>query len=252
MTELRQRMIEDMQLRNLAPATQRNYILRVARFARFYGLSPEHPDLEDIRQFHLHLLTDLNCSAEAVNQSLSALKFVYLQTLEMPWSDDHFPRARRAHKLPVILRQEEVVAFFAHVPSLRYRAALMTCYGAGLRVSEAVALKVSGIDSQRMLPRVEQGKGRKDRYAMRSPRLLAVLRVWWRSARPEGYPFPGWRTGQAPIGRVVADRLPRSRAARRHRQARHRAHVAPQLRHAHAGKRHGHPHRSDAAGPQPH
>jgi hypothetical protein len=150
MTPLRQRMIDDMQLRNLAPATQRNYIYHVARFASYYGLSPEKLDLEDIRQFHLYLLNDRKYSPEAVNQSVSAVKFLYTVTLEMPWSDEHFPRARRQHKLPIVLSPEEVVQFFDHVPSLRYRAALMTCYGAGLRVSEAVALKLSDIDSKRM------------------------------------------------------------------------------------------------------
>jgi integrase/recombinase XerD len=181
MTPLRQRMIGDMQLRNLAPATQRNYILHAVRFARFYGKSPEVLDLENIRQFHLHLLNDLPYSPEAVNQSVSALKFLCLTTLERPWSGEHFPHARRPHKLPIVLSQEEVELFFNYVPSLRYRAALMSCYGAGLRVSEAVALKVPDIDSQRMLIRVEQGKGGKDRYAMLSPRLLEVLRTWWRA-----------------------------------------------------------------------
>ena len=131
MTPLRQRMIDDMQLRNLAPATQRNYIYHVARFASYYWLSPEKLDLEDIRQFHLYLLNDRKYSPEAVNQSVSAVKFLYTVTLEMPWSDEHFPRARRQHKLPIVLSPEEVVQFFDHVPSLRYRAALMTCYGAG-------------------------------------------------------------------------------------------------------------------------
>jgi integrase/recombinase XerD len=193
MTPLRQRMIDDMQLRNLAPATQRNYIHHVTQFAQFFRLSPEKLDLEDIRQFQLHLLNDRHFAAETVNQSISALKFLYTVTLEMPWSDAHFPRARRPFKLPVVLSQEEVVQFFEYVPSLRYRAALMTCYGAGLRVSEAVALKVSDIDSQRMLIRVEQAKGAKDRYAMLSPRLLEVLRIWWRAARPQHWLFPGWR-----------------------------------------------------------
>src|ERR1700694_1785257 len=196
MTPLRQRMIDDMQLRNLAPATQRNYIYHVARFASYYGLSPEYLDLEDIRQFQLYLLNDRRYSPEAVNQSMSALKFVYNVSLEMPWSDEHFPRARRQHKLPVVLSQEEVVQFFDHVPSLRYRAALMACYGAGLRVSEAVALKITDIDSKRMLLRVEQGKGRKDRYSMLSPRLRQVLQIWYRAARPEHWLFPGWRTGR--------------------------------------------------------
>jgi site-specific recombinase XerD len=196
MTPLRRRMLEDMQLRNLAPATQRNYILHVARFAKHYGKSPEHLDLEDIRQFHLHLLNDRHYSPEAVNQSVSAIKFLYRVTLEMPWSNEHFPRAKRPHKLPVVLSHEEVVRFFDYVPSLRYRAALMACYGAGLRVSEAVALKISDVDSQRMLLRIEQGKGHKDRYAMLSPRLLEVLRVWWRASRPEYWLFPSWRSGR--------------------------------------------------------
>jgi len=196
MTKLRQRMIEEMQLRGMAPQTQVNYIGHVARFARFYQTSPEHLDLEDIRQFHLHLLNDRHLSAEAVNQSVSAIKFLYLRVLEMPWSDDHFPRAKRPQKLPVVLSPEEMSAFFDHIPSLRYRACLMTCYGAGLRVTEAVSLKVADIDSKRMLIRVRQGKGGKDRYAMLSERLLKVLRLWWRSARPQDYLFPGWRPGK--------------------------------------------------------
>lgn len=196
MTKLRQRMIEEMQLRGLTPSTARQYVNHVARFARFYNTSPEHLDLEDIRHLHLHLLNDRHLSAESVNQSVSAIKFLYLRVLEMPWSDDHFPRVKRASKLPVVLSPEEVTAFFDHVPSLRYRACLMTCYGAGLRVSEAVSLKVGDIDSQRMVIRVEQGKGQKDRYAMLSPRLLKVLRIWWRSARPQFFLFPGWRTGK--------------------------------------------------------
>lgn len=196
MTPLRKRMIEDMQLRNLASTTQRNYIYHVARFARYFWKSPDQLGLEEIREFHLHMLNDLKYSPEAVNQSVSALKFLYLVTLEMPWTDEHFPRAKRPHRLPIVLSHEEVVRFFDYVPSLRYRAALMTCYGAGLRVGEAVALKVADIDSKRMLIRVEQGKGRKDRYAMLSPRLLEVLRVWWRAARPAYWLFPSWRSGR--------------------------------------------------------
>ncbi len=196
MTPLRQRMIEDMQLRNLAPATQRNYIAHVAAYARFFGQSPEQLDLEAVREYLLYLLQERKMSPEGVNQQVSALKFLYLTTLEMPWNAVDFPRVKRPHRLPVVLSQEEVVQFFDHVPSLRYRAALMICYGAGLRVSEAVALQVSDIDSRRMLLRVQQGKGRKDRYAMLSPRLLQVLRVYWRAARPQDYLFPSWRPGR--------------------------------------------------------
>ena len=194
MTPLRQRMIEDMQLRGLTPETQHNYVHHVAGFAKYFDRSPEVLDIEAVRQYQLYLLQERKLSPETINQYISSVKFLYLTTLEMPWTDEYFPRIRRAHKLPIVLSQEEVLAFFDHVPSLKYRAALMTCYGAGLRVSEAVALKVAHIDSHRMLIRVEQGKGQKDRYAMLSPRLLEVLRRYYRAARPRGdYLFPSWR-----------------------------------------------------------
>jgi len=197
MTALRQRMIDDLQLRNLAPATQRNYIAHVAAYARFFHQSPDQLGLEHVREYLLYLLQERHLSPEGVNQQVSALKFLYLTTLEMPWNSVDFPRAKRPHKLPVVLSQEEVVQFFDHVGTLRHRAALMTCYGAGLRISESVALKVSDIDSQRMVLRVEQGKGRKDRFAPLSPRLLTLLRTYWRAARPaEPYLFPSCRSGQ--------------------------------------------------------
>ena len=193
MTPLRQRMVDDMQLRNLAPGTQKNYIAHVAGFAKYFGKSPDELDIEAVRQYQLYLLQQRKLSPESVNQYVSAVKFLYLTTLEMPWTDEYFPHVRRPLKLPVVLSQEEVLAFFDHIPSLKYRAALMVCYGAGLRISEAVALKVSDIDSQRGLLRIEQGKGHKDRYAMLSPRLLEVLRRYYRAARPQGYLFPSWR-----------------------------------------------------------
>lgn len=199
MTPLRQRFIEDMQLRGLAPTTQRSYIHHVADFANFYNTSPQHLDLEAIRQYELYLLHDKKLSPESINTFVSAIQFLYLVTLEMPWGKHCFPRVRRPHKLPLVLSPQEVSHFFNHVPSLKYRAALMTCYGAGLRISEAVALKVGHIDSKRMLIHVEEGKGRKDRYTMLSPRLLAVLRCYvracFRNPEPEQYLFPSWRTG---------------------------------------------------------
>ena len=194
MTPLRQRMFEDMQLRNLTPETQRNYVHHVAAFAKYFGKSPELLDIEAVRQYQLYLLNERKLSPESINQYISSVKFLYLVTLEMPWTDEYFPRVRRPHKLPVVLSQEEVLAFFDHIPSLKYRAALMTSYGAGLRVSETVALKISDIDSQRKLLRIEQGKGQKDRYAMLSPRLLGVLRRYYRAVRPQGdFLFPSWR-----------------------------------------------------------
>lgn len=196
MTPLRQRMIDDMKLRNLAPGTQRNYILHVAAFAKYYRRSPEQLGIEEVRNYLLYLLEDRKLSAEAVNQTVSALKFVYLTTLEMPWTGEYFPRAKRPRSLPVVLSHEELLAFFDHIPSMKYRAALMVAYGAGLRVSEVVALRVDDIDSQRMLIRVRQGKGGKDRYAMLSPRLREVLRRYWRAFPSKLYLFPSWRGGR--------------------------------------------------------
>jgi len=202
MTPLRQRFIEDMQLRNFRPETQRNYVHHAAAFARHFGLSPDQLDIEAVRQYQLYLLNQRKLSPESINQYLSAIKFLYLTTLEMPWTNEYFPRLRRPSKLPVVLSQEEVMLFFDNVPSLKYRAALMTCYGAGLRVSEAVALKLSDIDSRRMLIRVEQGKGAKDRYAMLSPRLLQILRRYCKAASftkttpPQQYLFPSWRASR--------------------------------------------------------
>lgn len=192
MTPLRQRFIEDMQLRGLSEATQRSYVHYVAEYAKYFNMSPEYLDLEAVRQFHLYLLNERKLSASASNASMAAIQTFYLDTLEMPWGKSSFPRARVGQKLPVVLSREEVELFFAYVGNIRYRAALMLCYGAGLRVSEAVAVKVADIDSARMMIRVEQGKGRKDRDVMLSPRLLEVLRSYWRAARPEHWLFPSW------------------------------------------------------------
>jgi site-specific recombinase XerD len=193
MTPLRQRFIEDMQMRGLAPTTQRSYIHYVAEFAKFYNASPESLDLEAIRQYEIYLLNERKLSPQSVNIFISSVQFLYTVTLEMPWQKSCFPRVRVAEKLPVVLDPEEVAAFFDHVPGLKYRAALMLCYGAGLRIAEAVAVKVSDIDSKRMLIRVEQGKGKKDRYVMLSPRLLCVLRRYWCFRKPRLWMFPSWR-----------------------------------------------------------
>jgi integrase/recombinase XerD len=195
MTPLRQRFIEDMQLRGLAPTTQRSYLHYVSEFAKFYKTSPEHLDLEAVRQYELYLLHEKKLSPESINTFVSAVQFLFLVTLEMPWGKECFPRVRRPDKLPVVLSPEEVSRFLENIGYLHHRAALMLCYGAGLRISEAVAVKISDIDSQRNLIRIEQGKGKKDRYVMLSPRLLAVLRAYYRAARPKEYLFPTWREG---------------------------------------------------------
>jgi len=194
MTPLRQRFIEDMQLRGLAPTTQRSYIHYAADFAKFYNTSPEKLDLEAIRQYEMYLLNERKMSPQSVNAFVASVQFLYTVTLEMPWGKECFPRVRVTSKLPVVLDPEEVAEFFDYVPSLMYRAALMLCYGAGLRIGEAVAIKVEDIDSKRMLIHVQEGKGGKDRYVMLSPRLLAVLRRYFRAVRPRGnWMFPSWR-----------------------------------------------------------
>ena len=194
MTPLRQRMIEDMRIRNFATTTQRSYIHYVVEFAKHFNRSPQDLDLEAVRQYQVHLTQERQLSPQSINTFVSAVQFLYLTTLEMPWEKKDFPRARLDQKLPVVLAPDEVQRFFDQVTGLKHRAVLLTCYGAGLRISEAVAVKVSDIDSKRMLLRVEHGKGGKDRYAMLSPCLLEVLRAYFRILRPvDPWLFPSWR-----------------------------------------------------------
>jgi len=194
MTPLRQRMIEDMRIRNFATTTQRSYIHYVAEFAKYFSRNPQDLDLEAVRQYQLYLTQERQLSPQSINTFVSAVQFLYLTTLEMPWEKRDFPRARLDQKLPVVLAPDEVQRFLDHIPGVKHRAILLTCYGAGLRISEAVSLKLSDIDSKRMLIRVEHGKGGKDRYAMLSPCLLEILRTYWRILRPAGpWLFPSWR-----------------------------------------------------------
>ena len=192
MTPLRQRMLEDMRIRNLSPDTQKGYILQVAKFARYFDCSPELLGPEQIRKYQLHLSDEEKLTNGTVTMAISALRFFYKTTLHRDWNlDDLMPMPKRAKTLPIILSPEEVLRFLDGVHSVRYRTVLTTCYAAGLRLSEAVCLKPAHIDSQRMVIRVEQGKGRKDRYVMLSPRLLEILRDWWRLAKPREWLFPG-------------------------------------------------------------
>jgi len=195
MTPLRQRFIEDMLLRGLAPTTQRSYIHYVAGFAKYYNLSPDKLDLEAVRQYQLYLLNEKKLSPKSVNAFVAAVQFFYQVTVEMPWGKESFSRVREGSTLPVVLSPEEVAQFFDHVPSVKYRAVLMLCYGAGLRIGEALTVKVGDIDSKRMVIRIAEGKGRKDRYVMLSPRLRQVLRSYYRAVRPGGtedWMFPSW------------------------------------------------------------
>ena len=173
MTALRQRMIEDLQLRNLSPLTQRAYVEHVSRFARHFGRSPAVLGPEEIRAYQIYLTNDKQLAPASIGIAVAALRFLYKVTLHKTWSvDDVIPAPKTPHTLPVVLSPAEVVQFLDCVKAPKHRTILTTCYAAGLRVSEAVHLTIPAIDSQRMVLRVDQGKGRKDRYVMRSPRLL--------------------------------------------------------------------------------
>jgi integrase/recombinase XerD len=190
MTALRQRMSEDMQLRKLSAHTQRAYIAAVAKFAQHFGQSPAQLGPEHVRAYQLHLVAQ-QAGDSTLTITVCALRFLYRVTLGKDWSVERIPHPRHPQKLPEILSAGEVAQFLGAIATLKYRAALMTAYAAGLRISEVVALKATDIDSQRMLIRVVQGKGRKDRYVMLSPRLLEILRAYWQAARPRGWLFPG-------------------------------------------------------------
>ena len=187
---LRRRMIEDMTVRNLSPATQRSYVHAVSKFSRYCGRSPDRLNLEDVRAFQVHLVS-MGISWPALNQTVCALRFFYGVTLGHGEIPERIPYAREPRKLPVVLSAEEVVRFLEAVPGLKTRAALTTAYAAGLRASETVCLKIDDVDSSRMVIRVEAGKGGKDRYVMLSAQLLRILRTYWRLARPRYWLFPG-------------------------------------------------------------
>ena len=192
MTSLRRRMIEDMQIRNLAVNTQKSYVEQVSQFARHFQKSPELLGPEHIRAYQVHLTNEKKLSTGSITIAISALRFLYGVTLKKDWSfGDLIPAPKAPKKLPVILSPEEVLQFLDCVRSRKHRAILTTCYAAGLRISEAVALTPPTVDSKRMVIRVEQGKGRRDRYVMLSPKLLEVLRAWWRVEKPKDWLFSG-------------------------------------------------------------
>jgi integrase/recombinase XerD len=193
---LRRRMLEDMAMRGLREHTQRDYIRFVRSFAAFLGRSPDTATAEDIRRFQVHQHKN-GAQPPTINSSVSALRFFFTITLDRPDLSRRLVLVRHPRKLPDVLSVEEVGRLLEAAPGAKYKAALGTAYGAGLRVSEVAALKIDDIDSTRMLLRVEQGKGRKDRNAMLSPQLLKLLRLWWSEGRrrnvilPHGWLFPG-------------------------------------------------------------
>jgi integrase/recombinase XerD len=187
---VRRRMIEDMTIRNLSPATQRSYLNAVSKFSRHFGRLPDRLGLDEVHAFQVHLVAT-GTSWPSLNQIVCALRFFYGVTLGQATIPERIAYAREPQKLPVVLSADEVVRFLEVIPSLKSRTALTTVYAAGLRVSEVVMLKIADIDSGRMVIRVEHGKGGKDRYVMLSSQLLRILRGYWRLARPKRWLFPG-------------------------------------------------------------
>jgi len=193
MSPLRRRMIEDMQIRNLTPNTQRVYVSQVVRFACHFGQSPERLGPAEIRTYLLHLTRERRLAASSIIVTVSALRFVYAVTLKRPWIiEDDIPTGRQAKKLPVVLSRDEVARFLGTVANLKHRVILTVCYATGLRISEAVRLRPTAIDSKRMVIRVEQGKGRKDRYVMLPPKLLDMLRDYWQRTHPGQWLLTTW------------------------------------------------------------
>src|ERR1700682_1570618 len=205
MSPLRRRMIEDITIRKLSPKTQQGYIRTIKNFAVFLGRSPDKASFEDVRRFQLHLATS-GAGTPIRNQTVAALRFFFRITLKRSDIVNHTQFIHVPRKLPVVLSPEEVARFLDAAPGLKYKVALSVAYGAGLRVSEVVALKVSDIDSKRMVIRIEQGKGHKDRYVMLSPHLLELLRAWYNAARPQGWLFPG----MTPVNPMTARQLRRA------------------------------------------
>lgn len=208
---LRQRMVEDMRLRKLGPKTQTAYIRAVKKFARFLRRSPDSADAEDLRRFQLHLATT-GTSHTTINATLTGLRFFFEFTLERPEAMKNTSQVYVERKLPVVLSVEEVARTLDNAPGPKYLAALALAYGAGLRAGEVVVLKIGDIDSERMVIRIDQGKGRIDRYAMLSPKLLELLRAWWRQANSKGKMLPGgWLfPGQNPVNPMSTRQLNRA------------------------------------------
>jgi len=196
-------MLEELQRRNYSPATTRGYILAVKQFAEYFGKSPEQLGAEEVRRFQLYLLNDKKLAPGTVEMRMSALRFLYKKTLkrrDLAFDDLVFPKTPR--KLPVVLSPEEVTRLIEAAPNLMHRTILMVLYGTGIRRTEASLLKVSDIDSERMVIHIRQGKGSRDRDVPLTPKLREALREYWRWKRPKIYLFPstsGHRSVEEPI-----------------------------------------------------
>jgi integrase/recombinase XerD len=191
-TQLRKAMLEELQRRNLSTITTRIYLHSVEEFSRYFNKPPDQLGLEHVRQYQAHLFADRKLEAVSVAQQLSALRFLFLKTLKRPWMVEDMPAPKKPIRLPDVLSREEVERLIQYADSPLHRICILTLYATGMRREELVRLKVEDIDSARMLIHVRQGKGRKDRDVMLSPKLLTELRIYWRAAnpKPKTYLFP--------------------------------------------------------------
>jgi len=196
-------MVEDMKIRHFAPGTQYGYIRAVEKFAQHFGRSPERLGRDEVREFLVYLVSEMGVPYGTLSQYVCALRFLYRITLRKPWTAEDIPFPRRPKHLPSILTREEVLRFLSSISNIKHRAALTTCYAAGLRVSEAVRLKVEDVDSARMLIHVHEGKRSKDRMVPLSTKLLELYREYYRAVRPTDWLFPG-RYGKHLSTRVVS------------------------------------------------
>ena len=218
---LRQRMLEDMAIRKLNPKTQEDYIRSVVKFTRYLKRSPDTASAEDLREFQLYL-TNQGVSSSTINGCVSGLRFFFDTTLDRPELARKMRYLHEPRKIPQILSVEEVTRLIQCAGSLKYQAALSVAYGAGLRASEITHLKITDVDSERMILRIERGKGGRDRHAMLSPELLNILRAWYRDGQsnhkmlPGGWLFPG----QNPVNPLTTRQL---------RRAFHRAREAAEI-----------------------
>jgi len=190
MTQLRKRMLEELQRRHYSPNTIRPYLYAVEDFARYFGKSPDKLGNEHLRQYQLHLLRDCKLTVETIVGRIAALRFFFVKVLRRPYREIDLVYPKRRERLPVILSEEEVARLIESACSSYHRVILMTLYGTGLRREELSRLKLTDVDSQRMVIHVRQGKGNKDRDVTLSPRLLEVLRAYWRWRKPKVYLFP--------------------------------------------------------------
>ena len=208
MGKFHDRMEEDLRIRGYSPDTCKAYLTCMRQFVAYFMRPPDELTIEHVRQYQVHLIGGSKVSYSKLNQTVAAVKFFYGVTLKKDWRIDLIPYHKTPRRLPEVLSVEKVAAVLDSLSNLKHRAILMTLYAAGLRAREVLHLKVTDIDSHRMVIRVDQGKGRKDRYVMLSSRLLKLLREYWEKYRPQTWLFPNPRRDKPmstkAVNRIVA------------------------------------------------